>query len=107
MIDARTALTTGSLRYPVTGTPYTQGPNSPYFLKATGPGARFETVERRVLNLLIVQCSTGGGACRPAEKKASGRFFMQTKASTDDQVYLEFGGLTTPLQLKPKIRLYR
>jgi hypothetical protein len=90
--------------YPATGTPYTQNVTPP-----TGPGAPYKTAERRVLNLLIVKCSTAGGNCRPADKKAIGRFLMQTRADVpgDKEIYLEFGGITTLPSLTTEIRLYK
>ncbi|MDD2918560.1 Tad domain-containing protein [Rhodoferax sp.] len=90
--------------YPATGTPYTQNVTPP-----TGQGAPYKTAERRVLNVLIVQCSAAGGNCRPAAKKAVGRFLMQTRAnvSGDKELYLEFGGITTLSSLTTEIRLYK
>lgn len=72
---------------------------------ATRPGAN----GRRVLNMVIVDCSAAGGACRPAEVLGVGRFFMQRRANvpSDRDIYVEFGGLLpTPLP-NSDIKLYR
>ncbi len=64
---------------------------------------------RRVLNMVIVECATAGGVCRPAEVLGVGRFFMQRESniSTDRNIYVEFGGLLpTPLPTSD-IKLYR
>jgi Flp pilus assembly protein TadG len=65
---------------------------------------------RRVLNMVIVNCSTAGGNCRPATVLGVGKFFMQRKASepnSDKDLYVEFGGLLpTPLP-NSEIKLYR
>lgn len=64
---------------------------------------------RRVLNMVIVDCSTAGGVCRPATVLGIGKFFMQKQAnqSSDKNIYVEFGGLLpTPLPTSD-IKLYR
>lgn len=64
---------------------------------------------RRVLNMVIVSCTTTGGVCRPATVMGVGRFLMQRRAdvSGDRDIYVEFGGLLpTPLPTSD-IKLYR
>jgi len=64
---------------------------------------------RRTLNMVILDCSTAGGVCRPATVLGVGRFFMQRKANvpSDRDIYVEFGGLLpTPLPTSD-IKLYR
>ena len=61
---------------------------------------------RRVLNMVIIDCKTVGGVCRPATVLGVGRFLMQIR-SDDKDVYVEFGGLLpTPLPTSD-IKLYR
>jgi Flp pilus assembly protein TadG len=64
---------------------------------------------RRVLNMVIVDCSAAGGVCRPAEVLAVGRFFMQRKSNvaTDREIYVEFGGLLPSPLPTSDIKLYR
>lgn len=64
---------------------------------------------RRVLNMVIVDCSTLGGVCRPATVLGVGRFLMQRRSDVpgDRDVFVEFGGLLpTPLPTSD-IKLYR
>ena len=64
---------------------------------------------RRVLNMVIIDCTTAGGVCRPAPVVAVGRFFMQRRSNVagDRDVFVEFGGLLpTPLPTSD-IKLYR
>ena len=63
---------------------------------------------RRFLNMVIVECTTSGGNCRPATVKGIGKFFMQRKANVpgDKNVYVEFAGLIDPVTTA-EIKLYR
>jgi hypothetical protein len=64
---------------------------------------------RRVLNMVIIDCTTAGGVCRPAPVLGVGRFLMQRRSnvSGDRDVFVEFGGLLpTPLPTSD-IKLYR
>lgn len=64
---------------------------------------------RRMIHMVIVECATAGGTCRPAKVKGVGRFFLQRKANIpgDKEIYGEFAGLLpTPFSLA-EIRLYR
>jgi len=64
---------------------------------------------RRVLNMVILECLSAGGVCRPAVVLGVGKFLMQKKANTpsDKELYVEFGGLLpTPLPTSD-IKLYR
>ncbi|OIR17585.1 hypothetical protein GALL_18030 [mine drainage metagenome] len=64
---------------------------------------------RRVLNMVILECLSAGGVCRPAVVLGVGKFLMQKKAnqSPDKDLYVEFGGLLpTPLPTSD-IKLYR
>ena len=61
------------------------------------------------MNMVILECKSAGGVCRPATVLGVGQFFLQKKANTpsDKEVYVEFGGLLpTPLPTG-EIRLYR
>lgn len=64
---------------------------------------------RRVLNMVILDCLSTGGVCRPATVLGVGKFLMQKKAnqSSNKELYVEFGGLLpTPLPTSD-IKLYR
>lgn len=64
---------------------------------------------RRVLNMVIIDCTTAGGVCRPAPVLGVGRFLMQRRSNVpgDRDVFVEFGGLLpTPLPTSD-IKLYR
>ncbi len=62
---------------------------------------------RRELNLVIVDCSTAGGICKPATVLGVGKFFMQRKANVANDIFVEFGGLLpTPLPTSD-IKLYK
>ena len=92
--------------YPETS-PYAQTMGSFYAQPSTPhrPGK----AGRRVMNMLIVNCSTAGGVCRPATVLGIGKFFMQIKANQpgNKDIYVEFGGvLSNPLPTSD-IKLYR
>lgn len=110
--SGRTVTDWPTLYYGNTATSYPEA--SPY---EQGSGDFFEAPSvshagvpgRRVLNMVIVECSAAGGVCRPAEVLAVGRFFMQRKSNvaSDREIYVEFGGLLpTPLPTS-EIKLYR
>lgn len=89
--------------YPETS-PYAQT-TTPFFSQGTNGKP-----ERRMLHLLIVDCPSGPGICRPATVRGVGKFFMQRKANvpSDKNIYLEFSGLDPePLAFNAEIRLYR
>jgi len=93
--------------YPETS-PYAQ--TSGDFFTAPAVAHRPGIPRRRVLNMVIVDCSAAGGNCRPVTVLGVGRFLMQRKASlpnSDKDLYVEFGGLLpTPLPTSD-IKLYR
>jgi hypothetical protein len=87
--------------------PYAQGSGD--FFESPPVAHRPGVPGRRVLNMIIIDCKTAGGVCRPATVLGVGKFFMQRKANVpgDKEVYVEFGGLySTPFTLAD-IRLYR
>lgn len=90
--------------YPVAGTPYTQITQGP-----AGPGATFAFPERRLINMIIVECQTAGGVCRPAPVKGVGKFFLtrKTNISSDKEIYAEFVRMLTTAELNSEIKLYR
>ncbi|HJV26054.1 MAG TPA: pilus assembly protein TadG-related protein [Aromatoleum sp.] len=94
--------------YPTTGTPYSQTAGK-YFKAPSHTG----TKNRRVLNIVIVDCRTppsGSSSCGLMTVLGVGKFFMQTKAdfSGGPNRYLdtEFAGLVDPVP-PGDIRLYR
>lgn len=93
--------------YPETS-PYAQTSGSNFFQQPSAahrPGKS----GRRALNMVIVDCLTAGGVCRPATVLGIGKFFMQKKANQpgNKEIYVEFGGLLpTPLPTSD-IKLYR
>lgn len=92
--------------YPETS-PYAQ--TSGDFFQQPPAAYRPGKPNRRVMNLVVVNCSSAGGVCRPATVLGIGKFFLQRKADDppNNQVYVEFGGLLpTPLPTA-EIRLYR
>jgi len=84
--------------------PYAQTSGSYY----TAPSSAHQAKPgRRTLNLTIVDCLTAGGVCRPATVLGVGRFFMQRKANTANEIYVEFGGLLPTPFPDGQIKLYR
>lgn len=87
--------------------PYNQTSGN-YFVAPTHPGVR----NRRVLNIVIVDCSTlgsGGLSCAPLTVKGIGKFFMQVRANltgSPQRIDTEFAGLIDPTPT-PDVRLYR
>lgn len=91
--------------YPETS-PYAQTSPSDYFQP---PTAVYSKPNRRVMNIIIVECNTAGGVCRPAKVQGIGQFFLHRKAddSPNKEIFVEFGGLL-PTPFPPNdIRLYR
>ncbi len=92
-----------AVNYPESS-PYAQRSGN-YFLAP--PVAYTPVPGRRIMNMVIVDCTTAGGVCRPASVLGIGRFFLQMQASGPKDVYVEFGGLLpTPLPTSD-IKLYR
>ncbi len=94
-----------STAYPETS-PYAQ--TSGNFFSQPSVANRPGKSKRRVLNLVIVDCSTAGGVCRPAKVLGIGQFLMQVPTSASGkEIYVEFGGLLpTPLPTSD-IKLYQ
>ena len=96
--------------YPASATPPYYKTSGKYFL---GPPARPGRINRRVLNVAIVDCSglaAGPGlACATLPVLGVGKFFMQTPAflnGPNATLDTEFSGLLTPFP-DPTIRLYK
>lgn len=73
------------------------------------PATAYSKANRRIMNIVIVECATAGGVCRPATVKGIGKFFLQRKADDppNKEIFVEFGGLL-PTPFPPNdIRLYR
>jgi len=91
--------------YPPTTTPYLA-----YITPPTGLGATHATADRRVLNMLIMDCDAEVehvGACTALPVIGVGRFFMQVQADLPNNLHVEFAGLL-PTPLPPAdIRLFR
>lgn len=63
---------------------------------------------RRIVNMVILDCTTLGGVCRPAEVLGVGQFFMQRKVdATKKHLYMEFGGLLDEPFASAEIKLFR
>lgn len=118
--DGRTA----NANYPATGTPYSQTSDANFFRAPTGQGAPYRTAGRRLLNLLIVNCPSGGGLCRPATVKGVGRFLLVRKANDSfggqakcdgspgsepagKDIYVEFVRMLSVGEIEAEIKLYR
>ncbi|KAB2314591.1 hypothetical protein F8A87_00360 [Betaproteobacteria bacterium SCN2] len=90
-------------------TPYAQ--TSGRFFKAPTPaqGAASATPNRRVLNVVIIDCdaATGpGGVCRALPTLAVGKFFMTREAQLPQRVDAEFAGIDSGVH-SAVIQLYR
>lgn len=94
---------TTTVNYPTSSSPYDQTSGS-YFQAPSVTGVS----GRRKLNLVIVDCNVSSpGGCQQRQVLGIGKFFMQKKANTDNELYVEFGGLLpTPLP-SSDIKLYR
>jgi hypothetical protein len=100
--------------YPA-GTPYTQIP-VPYPGTETAfyrpPSAAHQGIAesgRRALTLMIVDCPTAGGNCRPATVRVRAKFLLQRKAIKpgDHDIYVEFGGPVGVAGITAEYKLYR
>jgi hypothetical protein len=96
-------------QYPggATDSPYAQT-SGVYF---TGPATNTPTVNRRLMNLAILDCTTpaGAGACKQVPLLGVGRFFLQRKAAltgSNKGIWVEFAGLIEPVP-NSEIKLYR
>lgn len=88
--------------YPQTS-PYAQTSGS-FF---TAPTTNTPKSGRRVLNMAIVACNGGGGNCSPKTVAGIGRFFLQRRANSSNEIYVEFGGLLPSPLPTSNIRIYR
>jgi Flp pilus assembly protein TadG len=89
--------------------PYTTSEASSWSKYFTAPNTtRPGKVDRRVLNIAIVDCeaSSGNNCASKIRIIGVGRFFMQTKAVNPSSIYAEFDGLINPVQTF-EVRLYR
>lgn len=110
--------------YPATpGTGFPAGtPPAPYnqYNRITGvpvssnyaeqPVGRPGLPERRVLQLVIVNCDAPAGAvgsCQTMDVLSVGKFFMPVRANLPSSLAVEFAGLTPWSQLEREIRLFR
>lgn len=92
--------------YPATGSPYSA--ISGKYFKAPTTGT--PKAGRRLLNVVVVSCTTVGGSCRPATVKGIGEFFMTRRANIpgDRNIYLEFSRFIDTSKLTSKeVKLYR
>ena len=91
--------------------PYAQTATSshPQYFEQPPVAYRPGVADRRVLNMIIVDCSTAGGNCRPATVLGVGKFFMQRRAMqpNPNDVYVEFGGLLTTPFPPSDIKLFK
>ena len=93
--------------------PYAQTAAStpPYnnYFEAPPVAYRPGVADRRVLNMIILNCSTVGGNCRPAMVLGVGKFFMQRRVMqpNPNDVYVEFGGLLTTPFPPSDIKLFK
>lgn len=108
--------------YPGTGTPYGQT-SGDYFQPPTGVGAPYATAGRRLMNLIIVDCPSSGGVCRPATVTLVGKFLYMRRAddhfqqdqcadptkkeNSNNEIYVEFARGVDPGLLNAEIKLYR
>ena len=84
----------------------------PTYSATTDWASRYTGNGRRIINVLIVNCSAAGGSgvCGAIPVLGVGEFFMQTKVDTSGgtNIYAEFGKLIAqPLPPATQIRLYR
>lgn len=95
----------GSSPYAQTATPSSH----PQYFEQPPVAYRPGVADRRVLNMIILDCSTAGGNCRPAMVLGVGKFFMQRRAMqpNPNDVYVEFGGLLTTPFPPSDIKLFK
>jgi hypothetical protein len=96
--------------YPVDSSPYAQtSTSSPYFKGTSGTNGTGKP-GRRKMNLVILECNADiptGGGCVQRKVLGIGEFFMQRKASPDNELYLEFGRILPNPLPDSQIRLYK
>lgn len=90
-----------------TASPYTDNTPAHFQAPVINPG----TAKRRLLNLVILDCTipAGSGACQQVPLLGVGRFFLQRKAAltgTTKGLWVEFAGLIEPVP-NSEIKLYR
>lgn len=110
-IDATKYPTTAGSGFPAGTTPgpYNQTGNSNYYL---APSGRSGERDRRVLNLVLIDCSkppVGSGACGKMDAVGIGKFFMLTKADfsgSPKKLFVEFTGLVEPIPTS-EVKLYK
>lgn len=97
--------------YPATGTPY-QATTGKYF-EAPNP-SRPGKADRRVLNLLIIDCEAPGFAipgpgasCAQLKVLSVGKFFMPVEVDLPNELYGEFAGLLPASLFKKQYVLYQ
>ena len=88
--------------------PYNQTGNSNYFL---APAGRTGTVDRRILNLVLIDCRTppSAASCGTMNTVGIGKFFMLTKADfggSPKKLFVEFTGLVEPVPTS-EVKLYK
>ena len=99
--------------YPASGVPYTQTSGSNYFQAPTGPGAAYATPNRRVVNMVLVDCpenqhvDCGGMPGNAVPTLGIASFFMTGQAGLPDRLDVEFGGLVPAAALERQYRLFR
>lgn len=89
--------------------PYNTSDSSSWEKYFTEPNtSRPGKIDRRVLNVAIVDCvASSGNNCNSKIRIIGvGRFFMQTKAVNPSSIYAEFDGLVNPIP-SFEIKLYR
>ena len=83
-------------------------PNAVSSYPAVSPYIRDGGNGRRIINMVILDCKSLGGICRPATVLGVGQFFMQRKVDTAQKhVYVEFGGLLDEPFADAEIKLFR
>ena len=98
--------------YPSTAAPYSQTSGNKYFDEPTTAAHRPGVANRRLMNLVIVDCTglgSGGLSCATLPVKGIGRFFLQTPADltgSPKKMFTEFAGLIEPAPTS-EIKLYR
>lgn len=104
LYPARNGAPTANANFPSTVSPYLNPGHS------TAPTVNAGQLNRRLLNLAIVDCPavTGSGGCSVIPVLGVGRFFMQVPAKfgSKSKLEVEFGGLVEPLPTAD-IQLYR
>lgn len=96
-------------QYPsgATASPYAQTSGA-YYL---APSTNTPTINRRLMNLAILDCTVaaGAGACKQVPLLGVGRFFLQRRAAltgSNKGIWVEFAGLIEPVP-NSEIKLYR